>query len=417
MGTHRLVYVWPACVCIHNHKHIQSSCLVWEQALRLEKRGSCGEEGEVPLRVPSSISYCRGIVRILSLVRLRQCPESGELIGLAYRVQVWGFAEHGRPKAALASPHPAWKMLLPLEIPRCRITSKWRNLRRGSTDLPHRPLLLESVICPQATPAGLSRAGTADPRKMAAISTTEGSPSSSGQFGSFFRVRGTTGTFYRVETLPRGPSGYTFNLIVAATSSAGRASQRRGEHASRSQDDIMAGAEPCSVWAGRRVLVCRCECVCWVGRGGRGQIYGVLTKAEHRYTRVRSSPAWAPAPCVSCRPWSAPTLPPSAMDSFTLPTAWKFLGELPWNKKLLLPVSPVGLCTMSGSGAGGGNFLRLARGQDTGPSWRLHSSSRLGSRGKVCAPLGNVGCLMSEVSSKGAQEVPRGREGRLPEEG
>lgn len=121
---------------------------------------------------------------------------------------------------------------------------------------------------------------------MAAISTTEGSPSSSGQFGSFFRVRGTIGTFYRVETLPRGPSGYTFNLMVAATGSAGRASQRRGEHASRSQDDIVAGAEPCSVWAGRRVLECRCECVCWVGRGGRGQIYGVLTKAEHRHPQV-----------------------------------------------------------------------------------------------------------------------------------
>lgn len=131
MGTHRLVYVWPACVCIHNHKHTHTEFLYSVGAgpeiggERKLWRG--GMEGEVPMRVPSSISYCRGVVRIPSLVRLRQCPESGELIGLAYGAQVWGFAEHGRPKAELASLHPAGMMFLPLEIPRCRITSKWRK--------------------------------------------------------------------------------------------------------------------------------------------------------------------------------------------------------------------------------------------------------------------------------------------------
>lgn len=121
--------------------------------------------------------------------------------------------------------------------------------------------------------------------KMAAISTTEGSPSSSGQLGSFFRVRGITRLFYRVES-SLGILLLLFQSYSHSHQQCGkRASQRRGEHASGSQGNITAGAEPCSVWAGRRVLVCRCECVCWVGRGGRGQIYGALTKAGHRHTR------------------------------------------------------------------------------------------------------------------------------------
>lgn len=116
------------------------------------------------------------------------------------------------------------------------------------------------------------------------------------------------------------------------------------------------------------------------GSEGEGGVRSTVFLPRLSTDTHRSSPTWAPAPCVSCRPWSAPTLPPSAMSSFTLPTAWKFLGELPWNMEVLPPVSPAGLCTMSGSGVGGGNFLRLVRGQDTGPSWRLHSSSRFGSR-------------------------------------